>query len=95
MIMLQRLISREQCSDWEHRFFSHTLNTLSSFEEGKFDNLESWMVTSFEVEFGPSIGRGGLYVLSLISHASDLTLTLSVEWCTKAPGTVLPLLSKF
>ena len=95
MIMLQRLISRGQCSDWERQFFSHTFNTLSSSGEGKFDKLEGWMVTSIEVEFGPFLGGGGLYVLGSISHASDLTLTLSVERCTKAPGTALRLLSKY
>jgi hypothetical protein len=61
MATLQKLITKRLLSDREHNFCSNTLDYLST-KSGKHIDLEGWMITSFEVEFGPEIGSGGLCV---------------------------------
>ena len=47
--------------DQERRFFTHTLQYLTT-SSGRQVEIEDWMITSYEVEFGHEIGSGGLYV---------------------------------
>ncbi|KAJ7142918.1 kinase-like domain-containing protein [Mycena epipterygia] len=59
MVSLQRrLDSLPHSSDPERQFYSHTLQYLTSVS-GKRVELESWMIPSFEVDYGPEIGAGG------------------------------------
>ncbi|KAJ7142923.1 hypothetical protein C8R44DRAFT_866193 [Mycena epipterygia] len=60
MVSLQRrLDSLPYSTDPERQFYSHTLQYLTSVS-GKQVELESWMIPSFEVDYGPEIGAGGL-----------------------------------
>lgn len=60
MVAIQwRLDNLPQSTDPERQFYSHTLHYLSS-ASGKKVELESWMIPSFEVDYGPEIGAGGL-----------------------------------
>ncbi|KIM73018.1 hypothetical protein PILCRDRAFT_15623 [Piloderma croceum F 1598] len=58
MISLQRHIQRGVDEDWERRFFAHTLQYLTT-SSGRQVEVEDWMITSYEVEFGHEIGSGG------------------------------------
>jgi hypothetical protein len=60
MTSLQRSIMKRICGERESRFFSSVLNHLSEITGEHPPELENWMVTSFEVEFGVEIGSGGL-----------------------------------
>jgi hypothetical protein len=47
------------------------------------------MITSYEVEFGPEIGSGGLYVFCVfVSTAYPLIVYLSVAKCSRGSGTI-------
>lgn len=59
MASLQRHIDEHIGGDRERQFFSHSLRYLST-NSGQQVELKPWMVTSFDVEFGPLIGSGGL-----------------------------------
>jgi hypothetical protein len=61
MATLQRLINKQHLDERELKFCSRTLDHLATIS-GKHIKLESWMVTSYEVDFGNKIGEGGLYV---------------------------------
>jgi hypothetical protein len=65
IVSLQRRL--DSCSDGsrERQFFSHVLLYLTT-SSGLRIELQNWMVTSYEVEFGPKIGSGGLYVFSIV-----------------------------
>lgn len=64
MICLQRRLDEQlDDNDREREFFLHTLEYLTA-SHGSDVVAENWMVTSYEVEFGPRIGVGGLYVCS-------------------------------
>lgn len=75
MVSLQRRLDNQSASDRERRFFSHSLQHLST-SSGRQLEIENWMITAYEVEFGNEIGSGGLYVqpahllglLTLIVH---------------------------
>ena len=62
MVSLQRRLEREPDEEQEQRFFAHTLQYLAA-SIGHQVEMEDWMITSYEVEFGPQIGSGGLYVV--------------------------------
>jgi hypothetical protein len=68
MVLLQRRLAHSSDDDREREFFSHTLQSLTTIS-GRQVEIEDWMITSYEVEFGPQIGSGGLYVLYLASLA--------------------------
>jgi hypothetical protein len=59
MTALQKMIRKQLGSERERLFFSRTLNHLAK-HSGEHVILEPWMVTSYEVEFGAEIGKGGL-----------------------------------
>jgi hypothetical protein len=59
-IFLQRLLNKT-CEMEERQFLSHSIQFLAT-SSGRQVELKSWMTTSFEVEFGSEIGRGGLCV---------------------------------
>ena len=62
MVSLQRRLDHHSDGDGERQFFSHVLRYLTA-TSGRQIEMENWMITSYEVEFGPQIGSGGLYVL--------------------------------
>lgn len=61
VVCLQRRLDGQLDGDRERQFFKHARHVLASCNEYEVD-LESWMITSYEVDFGPRIGVGGLYV---------------------------------
>jgi hypothetical protein len=63
-ISLQRRLERGLDEDREGQFFSHTLRFLTT-SSGRQIEMEEWMITTYEVEFGHEIGSGGLYVFAL------------------------------
>jgi hypothetical protein len=65
MVSLQRRLDCLSDSDQERQFFSHTLRYLTT-ASGRQVEMESWMITSYEVEFGRQIGTGGLCALLLV-----------------------------
>jgi hypothetical protein len=59
MASIQRKLTVTPSNTHEKKFYSHTLEYLTSMSGGPV-KLEDWMVASFDVEFGPEIGVGGL-----------------------------------
>ena len=59
MVSLQRRLDHLSDGDQEREFFSHALEYLST-TSGHEVQMENWMITPYEVEFGPQIGSGGL-----------------------------------
>ena len=59
MVSLQKRLRTTLDADRERQFFSYTLEYLMT-SYGSQTELEDWMITSYEVEFGPEIGSGGL-----------------------------------
>jgi hypothetical protein len=76
MTALQKMIIKRLSGERERLFFAHALKHLSTVS-GKHVKFEEWMVTSYEVEFGPEIGSGGLYVP--LSQVSFLNSTFTVS----------------
>jgi len=58
MVSLQRL-SQTTSSDAEKRFLTRAHQNLSATTHEQM-KVESWMITSYDVEFGRKIGSGGL-----------------------------------
>jgi hypothetical protein len=75
MVSLEHRLREGSDEDVEHRFFTHTLQYLAT-SSGHQVEIEDWMVTSYEVEFGQVIGSGGLYVFSIISYSSVVYLLI-------------------
>jgi len=65
MVSIQRRLDNFSDGDRERQFFSHALRYLIT-ASGHQVEMENWMITSYEVEFGRRIGSGGLYVLLLV-----------------------------
>lgn len=61
MVSIQRRLDHLSEDDREGRFFSHALRYLTT-ASGRQVEVENWMITSYEVEFGRQIGSGGLCV---------------------------------
>ena len=59
MVALQRRLDQQLDADVERQFFTHALRYLTVVS-GRRIELESWMVTPYEVEFGSEISSGGL-----------------------------------
>ena len=66
MVSLQRRLDSPLDGDRERQFFSHALRYLN-ITSGRQVVMENWMITSYEVEFGPRIGSGSLYATFLVS----------------------------
>lgn len=58
IVSLQRRVDQRSGDTREMEFFTHILQFLIA-SSGLRIELENWMVTSYEVEFGPKIGAGG------------------------------------
>ena len=56
---LQKIIDERSGGDRELRFFSNTIRCLSAMGNHRHLRRESWMITSFDIEFGIEIGSGG------------------------------------
>ena len=65
MVSLQRRLDNLLDGEQERQFFSHALRYLIT-ASGRQVEMENWMITSYEVEFGRRIGSGGLCVLLLV-----------------------------
>jgi hypothetical protein len=65
MVSLRRRLDNGGDGERERQFFSHALQYLTT-ASGRQVEIQTWMITSLEVEFGPQIGSGGLYVLHLL-----------------------------
>lgn len=65
-VCLQRQVNNRADDSREQQFLSHVLEYLNSYS-GYHVKIESWMITSYEVEFGHRIGVGGLYVTTSVS----------------------------
>lgn len=59
IVSLQRHIEQRMGGAREQQFFSHSLEYLTT-SSGRQIQMESWMVTTYDVEFGHEIGSGGL-----------------------------------
>ena len=59
MVSLQKRLDNRSDSARELQFYSHSLHYLTT-SSGCHVQLEDWMVTSYEVDFGHEIGSGGL-----------------------------------
>jgi hypothetical protein len=79
MVSLEHRLRAGSDEDVERRFFMHTLRYLTT-SSGRQVEMEDWMVTSYEVEFGQEIGSGGLYVFSTFPSSSVVYL-LIVGFC--------------
>jgi hypothetical protein len=69
MVSLQRRLDHRSDDNRERQFFSHTLEYLTT-ASGRQVEMENWMITPYEVEFGPLIGSGGLYVVCSLCSSS-------------------------
>ncbi|KAF7333378.1 Kinase-like protein [Mycena venus] len=59
MVSLERRIDELRGGNMpEQKFYSHALQYLSS-TSGQQIKLEDWMISTFDVDYGPEIGRGG------------------------------------
>lgn len=56
---LERHLEQKSLSARERQFFSSSLYHIP-FLSGSHVDLESWMITSYEVDFGSLIGARGL-----------------------------------
>ena len=73
----------------ERQFFRHVIQLLNAHNEFEVE-VEDWMITSYEVEFGPKIGFGGLCVLHFGGYRSIfsvLTIYFTAGRCTRVCGT--------
>jgi hypothetical protein len=59
IVSLQRRLDQGLDGQREQDFFKHILRFLNTSSELEV-KLQNWMITSYEVEFGPKIGAGGL-----------------------------------
>ena len=59
MVSLTKIIEERSGGDRELKFFSCCVGYLSAMSRRPI-RRESWMITSFDIEFGSEIGSGGL-----------------------------------
>ncbi|KAJ6471570.1 kinase-like domain-containing protein [Mycena vitilis] len=58
MASIQRALANPQMHHIDRHFCSHTLQYLTSMS-GQQLELEDWMISSLEIDYGPQIGAGG------------------------------------
>ncbi|KAJ7020515.1 hypothetical protein C8F04DRAFT_1050769 [Mycena alexandri] len=58
MVSIQKQLNTHSVDQAEQKFYSHTLQYLTS-RSGQNVMVEEWMISSFEIEYGPEIGAGG------------------------------------
>ena|ERR1700692_594859 len=66
MVSLQRRLVTGSETNREQQFFEHTLQLLTT-SSGHHVEMEDWMITPYDVEFGHEIGSGGLYGFIFLS----------------------------
>jgi hypothetical protein len=59
MVSIQKQLNHHKVDHAEQSFYTHTLEYLTS-RSGQNVAVEDWMISAFEVDYGPEIGRGGL-----------------------------------
>jgi hypothetical protein len=59
MVSIQKQLNHHNVDRAEQTFYAHTLEYLTS-RSGQNVKVEDWMISSFEVDYGPEIGKGGL-----------------------------------
>ena len=95
MISLQKSLDNKSISDKrEEQFIKHSLNYLVSTSQQQA-HIDSWTITSFEVEFGELIGSGGLSVNSLHMIEDLTSREIPAVKFIEELGTGPRLLSKF
>lgn len=86
IVSLRRQLKTGSDEDREQHFFAYTLQYLTTCR-GRQIEMEDWMITSYEVEFGHEIGSGGLYAFFfLVEKCVAAEPALSVDGCSKAVG---------
>ncbi|KAJ7156345.1 kinase-like domain-containing protein [Mycena filopes] len=58
MVSIQKQLNNKNVNAAEEEFYTHTLRYLTS-KSGQDVTVEEWMISSFEIEYGPEIGAGG------------------------------------
>ncbi|KAJ6536274.1 kinase-like domain-containing protein [Mycena capillaripes] len=58
MVSIQKQLNHHNVDRAEQTFYAHTLEYLTS-RSGQNVKVEDWMISSFEVDYGPEIGKGG------------------------------------
>ncbi|KAJ7154056.1 kinase-like domain-containing protein [Mycena filopes] len=58
MVSLQKQLNNKNVHPAEEQFYTHTLQYLTS-KSGQTVIVEEWMISWFEIEYGPEIGAGG------------------------------------
>lgn len=58
MVSIERRIGQNQGNVEEQNFYSHTLQYLQSTSQQRIE-LEDWVISSYDVEYGAEIGAGG------------------------------------
>jgi hypothetical protein len=89
MVSLQRRLETGSDADRERQFFKHALRYLTT-SSGRQIEMEDWMITSYDVEFGHEIGSGGLYVPTFLTRTHGIfaqNIFLAVGRCSKGVGT--------
>jgi len=59
MAALQRRLDSQLADNRESQYYKRSLQYLCTIS-GTHVKLEDWMVSPFDVDFGPKIGSGGL-----------------------------------
>ena len=77
----------------ERTFLERSMQYLST-ASGCQVQVEDWMITSYEVEFGQQIGAGGLYVAPLLWYPLFTDHIGSVGKSSKGIGIILQLPSR-
>jgi hypothetical protein len=60
MTSLQKFTTNRHCGEREYRFISSILDYLTSVTGEHLIDIDSWMITAYDVEFGAAIRSGGL-----------------------------------
>jgi hypothetical protein len=69
MVSIERRIEENQNRNSpEQNFYAHTLHYLASTSGGHV-KLEDWVISPFDVDYGPEIGAGGLLVTRIFPGA--------------------------
>ena len=84
MVSMERRLQAASDGDAEKQFFTHSLQYLTACSGRKVE-MENWMITSYEVEFGHQIGSGGLSVLycglsGVLLTGSEFTTAGRCSW---------------
>ena len=95
IISLQKTLDQQLIPDKrEEQFIKHSLNYLVSTSQQQA-HIDSWTITSFEVEFGEPIGSGGLSVHTFHIIANLTSREIIAVKFIEEFGTRPRLLSKF